>query len=112
MCAYHVLIATDLTEDGLQILKDAPGVTTEVVPPNLPAVRDGLVKADALIAREDVRVREAEVGVDDDRAVVAPAEFAREIDGQRRLADAALARSHGEDGGLLAGLRLIRLLDH
>jgi len=56
MCAYHVLVATDLTEDGLQILKDAPGVTTEVVPPSLPAVRDALAKADALIAREDVRV--------------------------------------------------------
>jgi D-3-phosphoglycerate dehydrogenase len=56
MCAYHVLVATDLTEDGLQILKDAPGVTTNIVPPNLPAVRDALASADALIAREDVRV--------------------------------------------------------
>src|SRR5262245_37608381 len=53
---FHILVATDITEDGLKILKDAAGVTTEIVPPNLPAVRDGLMKADALIAREDVRV--------------------------------------------------------
>lgn len=56
MSSYHVLIATDLTPDSLQILKDAPDVTTNIVPPNLPAVRDALVSAHALIAREDVRI--------------------------------------------------------
>ncbi|MBZ0299394.1 MAG: phosphoglycerate dehydrogenase [Anaerolineae bacterium] len=56
MSAFHVLLATDLTEDGLTILKDAPDVTTNLVPPNLPAVRDALVSAHALIAREDVRI--------------------------------------------------------
>jgi D-3-phosphoglycerate dehydrogenase len=56
MGTFHILLATDLTDDSLQILKDAPDVTTHIVPPNLAAVRDALVSADALIAREDVRV--------------------------------------------------------
>jgi D-3-phosphoglycerate dehydrogenase / 2-oxoglutarate reductase len=56
MTAYHILVATDLTEDSLQLLNEAKDITTHIVPPNLPAVRDALVSAHALIAREDVRV--------------------------------------------------------
>ncbi len=56
MSSFHVLVATDLTEDGLKVLEDAPDVETHLVPPNPPAVRDALAHADALIAREDVRI--------------------------------------------------------
>ena len=66
-----------------------------------------------LDAREDVRVGEAEVGVDDDRAVTTSAELARDIDRQRGLADPTLAGCHGEDlRASSALLRLLRVLSH
>ncbi len=56
MTQFNILVATDLTEDGLQILKDANDVTTNIVMPAVPSVRDGLAGATALIARDDVQI--------------------------------------------------------
>ncbi len=53
---YSVLVATDLADSSLQILKQADDIQTQVVTPTLAAVRDGLKSAHALIARDDVRV--------------------------------------------------------
>jgi D-3-phosphoglycerate dehydrogenase / 2-oxoglutarate reductase len=56
---FHVLVATDLSPDSLKILQEAADVTLQPVTPALPAVRDGLKDAHALIARDDVRIDRA-----------------------------------------------------
>ncbi len=54
MSTFHILVATDLAENSLKILKETPDVIVQQVTPS--AVRDGLAEAHALIARDDVRV--------------------------------------------------------
>lgn len=56
MPPFNILIATDLTADGLSILERAPDVHRQVVTPTLSAVRAGLRDAHALIARDDVEI--------------------------------------------------------
>ncbi|MGQ9886887.1 MAG: phosphoglycerate dehydrogenase [Aggregatilineales bacterium] len=56
MSAFHILVATDLTPDGLSILESAPDARVQVVTPNLSAVRAGLKSAHALIARDEVEL--------------------------------------------------------
>ncbi|MBE2266838.1 MAG: phosphoglycerate dehydrogenase [Anaerolinea sp.] len=55
MAEFTVLVATDLTEASLNMLRgDAELIS--VNPANLAALRDGLKRADALIARDDVAI--------------------------------------------------------
>ncbi|MDX2163336.1 MAG: phosphoglycerate dehydrogenase [bacterium] len=53
-----IVVATDLTEQGLNILRDAENAVVQVVPPNIPALRDALKGNNvvALVARDDVLV--------------------------------------------------------
>ena len=51
---FNILVATDLTDDSLQILKESRDVTTHLVTPALAEVRKALSSANALIARDDV----------------------------------------------------------
>lgn len=59
MSKFRVLVATDLAQDSLKILQEADDVALQQITPSLPAVRDGLKEAHALIARDDVRVDRA-----------------------------------------------------
>ena len=59
MKKYHILVATDLADDGLQILRDSKDMQLEVVTPSLPTVREGLKTAHALISRNGVQVDKA-----------------------------------------------------
>lgn len=59
MTHFQILVATDLTEDSLQILQNAHDVNVKVVTPAVAAVRDGLKSAHALIARDDIQVDSA-----------------------------------------------------
>lgn len=52
--SYIILVVTDLTDDSLAILNDAPDVTVQVVTPTLSAVREAIKDAHAIIARDDV----------------------------------------------------------
>ncbi|MBI1281197.1 MAG: phosphoglycerate dehydrogenase [Anaerolineaceae bacterium] len=54
MSTFHILVATDLAENSLKILKETADVTVQQVTPS--AVHEGLAQAHALIARDDVRV--------------------------------------------------------
>src|SRR5262245_36298507 len=54
MTKYHILVATDLTDESMQILKTADDVALQVVAPSLPAIRSELHNAHAVIARDDV----------------------------------------------------------
>lgn len=56
MTAYHILVATDLTDESLNLLATAADVTTSVVTPRPEAVRAAIGGAHALIARDDVLV--------------------------------------------------------
>ncbi len=51
---YTVLVATELTEESMQMLHAAENIAVQVIPPTVQAVRDGLKTAHAIIAREDV----------------------------------------------------------
>ncbi len=53
---FKILVATDLTDDSIQILKDAKDVSAQIVTPSPVEVRKGLADAQALIARDDVIV--------------------------------------------------------
>jgi D-3-phosphoglycerate dehydrogenase len=53
---YNILIATDLTDEGLRLLQSAPDVQVTVVTPTFPAVRDGLKSAHAVIARDGIHL--------------------------------------------------------
>jgi len=59
LTGYEILVATDLNDDGLQILREAEDVQVQVVTPSLAAVRKGLKTAHALIARDDVHIDKA-----------------------------------------------------
>jgi D-3-phosphoglycerate dehydrogenase len=54
MTHFNILIATDLTEQGLSILRDTDDVEVHVVPPQITAVREKLKDANAIIARDDL----------------------------------------------------------
>ena len=54
MSRFHVLVATDLVESSLKLLQDTHDVTVQVVTPTLPAVREGLKTAHAIITRDGV----------------------------------------------------------
>jgi D-3-phosphoglycerate dehydrogenase len=53
---FTVLVATDLTEDSLQILHNAADVNVKTITPSVPAVRDALKSAHAVIARDDIHI--------------------------------------------------------
>lgn len=50
----NILVATDLTDESLQILRVAGDVHLHTVTPHLPAVREALPDVHAIIAREDI----------------------------------------------------------
>lgn len=52
----NVLIATDLTDDSLKILRLSDDMTIQISAPSLPALRGPLADAHALICRDDVIV--------------------------------------------------------
>ncbi len=54
MTDFNILVATDLTEQGMNILRANDGVTVYTVPPNPQAVREKLADAHAIIARDDL----------------------------------------------------------
>jgi D-3-phosphoglycerate dehydrogenase len=53
---HNILVATELTENGLAMLRETDHVQAQVVTPTLQQVREGLKTAHALIARDDVQV--------------------------------------------------------
>src|SRR5262245_35156028 len=55
----NILVATELTEESMSILHSDPNVQVQTIAPSLPAVRDGLKTAHALIARDNVPVDKA-----------------------------------------------------
>lgn len=56
MTKYTILVATDLTEDSLALLRAAPDVVVNAIAPSINPVRDGLKTAHAIIARDDVQI--------------------------------------------------------
>lgn len=61
---FHILVATDLTADSLDMLRSAPDAQVQVAAPALAALRAGLQGAHALIARDEINI---------DRALIAAA---------------------------------------
>ena len=54
---FHIVVATDLTEESLNILRETEGFTlTAVSPTNAAALREAMKRAHAVIARDDVPV--------------------------------------------------------
>ena len=53
---HTVLIATDLTDDALNLLQDAADIAVKRVPPNPSALKSAIKDAHALIARDDVQI--------------------------------------------------------
>jgi D-3-phosphoglycerate dehydrogenase / 2-oxoglutarate reductase len=56
---YTILVATDLTEDSLRVLRNTDDIAVQSVTPTLPQVRESLATANALIARDDVQIDRA-----------------------------------------------------
>lgn len=56
MNPFNILVATELTEQGLNILRDAGDTEVHVVPPQLQAVREKIKDAHAIIVRDDVQI--------------------------------------------------------
>lgn len=56
MALYHILVATDLTEESIALLHAASDVELTIVPPKTAAVRAAIEKAHALITRDDFGV--------------------------------------------------------
>ncbi|NWF70425.1 MAG: phosphoglycerate dehydrogenase [Chloroflexi bacterium] len=54
MTAFNVLVATDLTDLSMHMLRTSEGVKVQIVPPKPEAVRAGLKTAHAIIVRDDV----------------------------------------------------------
>jgi D-3-phosphoglycerate dehydrogenase len=54
MTVFHVLVATDLTDQALSILNASDDITVHTTAPTFPAVRDALASAHAVIARDDL----------------------------------------------------------
>jgi D-3-phosphoglycerate dehydrogenase len=59
MSKFNILVATDLAESSLKLLREADDIDLKMVTPSVPAVRDGLKTAHALIARDGVAVDKA-----------------------------------------------------
>ncbi len=59
MTNLNILIATTLTDDSLQLLRQVDNIELQVVPPSLPTVREAIQKAHAIIARDDVLIDRA-----------------------------------------------------
>src|SRR5690606_2016603 len=53
---FHILVATDLTEDSLNLMRQAEGVDVQIVAPKLPNLREHLKNAHALILRDDLTI--------------------------------------------------------
>lgn len=53
---FNIVIATDLTDESMALLRDSSDVEIQVVNPSLPAVRDALKKAHAIISRDDLPI--------------------------------------------------------
>jgi D-3-phosphoglycerate dehydrogenase len=53
---FHIVVATDLTETALNMLRHSDDVRLHVCAPTVPAVRALLAEADALLTRDDVLV--------------------------------------------------------
>ncbi|TVR22170.1 MAG: phosphoglycerate dehydrogenase [Anaerolineaceae bacterium] len=53
---YHIIIATDLTDESLKTLHESDDVLVTFVAPHVQAIRDVIADAHALIARDDVRI--------------------------------------------------------
>jgi D-3-phosphoglycerate dehydrogenase len=51
---FHILVATDLTEDSMQLMREAEDADVQVIAPKLPALREPLKHAHALILRDDM----------------------------------------------------------
>lgn len=56
MSRFHILVATDLTEDSLKLIRETDDAEVQLVAPKLPALREPLKNAHALILRDDVVV--------------------------------------------------------
>jgi D-3-phosphoglycerate dehydrogenase len=53
---FHILVATDLTDESMSLLRAAEGVQVHTITPKPGAVRTGLKLAHAIIARDDVHL--------------------------------------------------------
>ncbi|NDJ61137.1 MAG: phosphoglycerate dehydrogenase [Chloroflexi bacterium] len=53
---WQILVATDLTDESLALLRGAPQVAVQTATPTLAAVREQIASAHALISRDDVPV--------------------------------------------------------
>lgn len=56
MTRFSIIVATDLTDEGLRILSDAEDATVEIVAPSSPTLREKIKSAQAIISREDVSI--------------------------------------------------------
>ncbi len=56
---FHILIATDLTDDSIALLQESGDAQLHTVTPTIKAVREGLQEAHAIILRDDVLLDEA-----------------------------------------------------
>jgi D-3-phosphoglycerate dehydrogenase len=56
MSHFNILVATELTDESLNLLRQAEDVEVQTVTPNVTAVRAGLRTAHAIIARDDVLI--------------------------------------------------------
>lgn len=56
MNRFNVLVATDLTDDSLELLRSAPDVEVRVVAPTVSTIRDAVKSAHVIIAREDIHI--------------------------------------------------------
>jgi D-3-phosphoglycerate dehydrogenase len=54
--SFEILVATDLTEESLSLLRAAQDASVTVVAPTLAAIRPHLAQTDALIVRDDTQV--------------------------------------------------------
>lgn len=53
---FELVLATELADDSVKLLQEAPDIVLKIVPPTVSAVREALRSADALIARDDLIV--------------------------------------------------------
>lgn len=53
---YKVIVATDLTDESIALLRDADDIEMQVVTPSVPTVRDAIKAAHAIIARDDLQI--------------------------------------------------------
>ncbi|MBK8026918.1 MAG: phosphoglycerate dehydrogenase [Chloroflexi bacterium] len=54
MPPYEIIVATDMTEEGLNLLRGEDDVVVRCVPPQMSALREALAAAHAVIVRDDV----------------------------------------------------------